>query len=120
MMIAEAVKTFTLCSVIHDSVPLTLSRRLLDNNVIHHKWVGRVILFFTLLHIIAHCFNLEHLCQAFDSDDEKILAISRYPDNFQVDEADNYVNPIRASSTSPYEGWGLGHCNGAHLLYFGY
>ena len=78
--------------------------------MIHHKWIARSILVFSFLHVLAHSFNVEHLCRAYDSEDDVVLAISRYPDNFlamssvddlQAPSSSNYVNPVR-TSTKPY------------------
>ena len=73
--------------------------------MIHHKWIARSILVFSFLHVLAHAFNVEHLCRAYDSEDDVVLAISRYPDNFLAissdDSSPNYVNPVR-TSTTPY------------------
>jgi len=80
------------------------SRRLLDRHVVHHKWIARSILFFTLLHVGAHTFNVELLCQARVSANATLLALSAFPLNFPIEASEHhlyYVNPIRVP-TAPY------------------
>lgn len=58
----------------------TRVRRQLDRNIIVHRYLAYWVCALSVIHTGAHCFNLEHFVQAYDSSNPLIQALSGLPD----------------------------------------
>ncbi|GAB1607067.1 NADPH oxidase 1-like [Argonauta hians] len=76
-------------------------RRSFDNNILYHKICAYMICFMTVIHVISHCFNLEHMVQAHDSPNKEerdlLFALSQFP----LNNTGGYLNPVRHPQSNP-------------------
>ncbi|PIK50845.1 hypothetical protein BSL78_12270 [Apostichopus japonicus] len=79
-------------------------RRQLDKNITFHKLLAYSILVLVIMHIVAHCFNMQNLYRAKQNTDADSLEnrLSNRPNS-----GEDWVNPITSAPRDSTLGFGL-------------
>ncbi|XP_022081729.1 NADPH oxidase 1-like [Acanthaster planci] len=72
-------------------------RRQLDKNITFHKVVAYLIVFFTIIHVVSHCFNAQHLYDSSTGVRGPLASLL----SLQVTKSGNRLNPIQVIDKSP-------------------
>ncbi|XP_038076920.1 NADPH oxidase 1-like [Patiria miniata] len=73
-------------------------RRQLDKNITFHKVVAYLVVFFTIIHVVSHCFNSQNLYNSVTSESGPLAALL----SLIRTESGKPLNPIQVLNKSPY------------------